>query len=180
MSEIKLVPIEELKEADWNPKNFSETLLRKLEESIKYENGYGVLAVRRINNQYEVIDGNHRLRVLKRLNYKEVWIEDFGEIDFRTAYLIFWQRNQLWNPINYQELFELVDKHSMNLKELEKTIPVPSRSEKVRLPGKDEYVKLLIGLDEELYNALSSRGNPKEVIMDILREIKENELARPG
>ena len=97
--EIKKVPINRIKLADWNPKYNSEYLKEKLKQSILYENSPGVLAVRELDNgDYEVIDGNHRLIALLELGYKEVWIENLGKISDEKALMVFWQRNEIWFP----------------------------------------------------------------------------------
>ena len=120
--EIKKVPINRIKLADWNPKYNSEYLKEKLKQSILYENSPGVLAVRELDNgDYEVIDGNHRLIALLELGYKEVWIENLGKISDEKALMVFWQRNEIWFPIKYdvaipklieEDLLELANKTS--------------------------------------------------------------------
>jgi len=166
--------IDKLKEADWNPKDYPGEFLKRLEASILYEGAYGVLAVRKLDDDsYEVIDGNHRLRVLRRLGYEEVYVEDFGEIDFNTAYLIFWQRNQLWNPINYEELFKLTNKYEIKLNDVTITVPVPTPVnmdfDKV-MTWKEQFLRLVVIVPDDIYQKLLLKGNPSDVILGILEK----------
>ena len=78
MKEVIKLPIEQLVKAEWNYKtDGTDEQIQKLMNSIEYDKSAGILAVRKIRDKYEVIDGNHRLEALRRLNYKEVQVENF-------------------------------------------------------------------------------------------------------
>ena len=70
--EIIELPIEALKEAVWNVNQVDEAMMQRLRVSI---GKYGLvqnLVVRQIANDYEVLSGNHRLRLLHELLIKKV------------------------------------------------------------------------------------------------------------
>jgi len=70
--EIIELPIEALNEAAWNVNQVDEAMMQRLRTSI---GKYGLvqnLVVRQIANDYEVLSGNHRLRLLHELLIKKV------------------------------------------------------------------------------------------------------------
>ena len=89
MKELITLSIDKLIKADWNYKtDGSEEQITKLMNSIEYDNSAGVLAVRKIKNKFEVIDGNHRLEALRRLDWKEIQVENFGELSKAKAIIL--------------------------------------------------------------------------------------------
>jgi ParB family chromosome partitioning protein len=67
------IPIENLREAPWNPNRMDEGMLRRLRASVEK---YGVvhnLVVRPLSEDaYEVLSGNQRLKVLQEAGFSEV------------------------------------------------------------------------------------------------------------
>ena len=66
------LPIEALKEALWNVNQVDDSMMQRLRTSI---GKYGLvqnLVVRKIGNDYEVLSGNHRLRLLHEMLIKTV------------------------------------------------------------------------------------------------------------
>ena len=97
MKEVIKLPIEQLVKAEWNYKtDGTDEQIQKLMNSIEYDNSAGILAVRKIRDKYEVIDGNHRLEALRRLNYKEVQVENFGDLPKSKAIVLSRRRNHVW------------------------------------------------------------------------------------
>jgi len=97
MKQIETIAINKLIKADWNYKtDGTEEQIQKLMNSIEYDNSAGVLAVRKVRSKYEVIDGNHRLEALQRLNWKEVQVENFGDLPKSKAIILSRRRNHVW------------------------------------------------------------------------------------
>jgi ParB family chromosome partitioning protein len=70
--EIIEIPIEALKEAPWNVNQVNSAMMQRLRVSI---GKYGLvqnLVVRKMADDYEVLSGNHRLRLLRELLRKTV------------------------------------------------------------------------------------------------------------
>jgi len=70
--EIIELPIELLKEAAWNVNQVDEAMMQRLRVSIRKYGLVQNLVVRQIANGYEVLSGNHRLRLLHELLIKKV------------------------------------------------------------------------------------------------------------
>ncbi len=71
MKTIEL-PLDQLRQAPWNPNRMDEHVMARLRESIK---SYGLvenLVVRQMGDIYEVLSGNQRLMVLRDLGLKAV------------------------------------------------------------------------------------------------------------
>ena len=98
-TQLAELSINDLIKADWNYKTEgTEEQIEKLITSIKVDKSVGVLAVREISisedkdgmevNKFEVIDGNHRLEALIRMNWEKVPCENFGDISKAKAITI--------------------------------------------------------------------------------------------
>ena len=68
--EIIEIPIENVREAPWNPNQMDEVMLARLRESLKR---YGIvenLVLRKLGEDtYEAISGNQRLKILKQMGF---------------------------------------------------------------------------------------------------------------
>jgi len=64
------LPVSQLVEATWNPNKMDETTERKLKESLRTFGLVQPLVVRSVgNSSYEVLSGNHRLKLLQEMNF---------------------------------------------------------------------------------------------------------------
>ena len=70
--EVVELPIETLKEAPWNANQIDASMLQRLRSSILKYGFIQNLVVRRIDNGYEVLSGNQRLKLLRELNLSKV------------------------------------------------------------------------------------------------------------
>ncbi len=137
MHSTQLVEIDskDLIYADWNYKtDGSPEQIDKLCNSIKEDNSAGVVAVREMNGMFEVIDGNHRLKAVKKLGWKKVPCENFGEISKAKAITIARRRNHKWfddDILAYADLFKNDILREYTLDDLEGFMP-ESREEMER------------------------------------------------
>ena len=67
---INQLPLEQLREAPWNPNSMDTPLLAKLQRSVQRYGLTGVLVVRPLGDgTYQVLSGNQRLQVLRELQW---------------------------------------------------------------------------------------------------------------
>ena len=82
--EIVQLPLEQLREAPWNPNYMDQALVAKLERSVQRFGLIGVLVVRPIEDGlYQVLSGNQRCQVLRKLHWESVpcIIVDVGDAE---------------------------------------------------------------------------------------------------
>ena len=139
----------DLIKAEWNYKtDGTEDQITKLMNSINEDSSVGVLAVREIDDKFEVIDGNHRFEAIQRLKWKKIPCENFGSISKAKAITIARRRNHKWfedDILAYAEIFKEEVLAEYSIDELEKFMP----------DTKDEMEKLSKILDfqwDELEN----------------------------
>lgn len=129
MKKTQVVEIElkHLKPAPWNYKvDGTPEEIEKLIKSIRRDGSVGVLAVREIGNEFEVIDGNHRLQAVRQMKWHKVFCENFGEISQAEAVIIARRRNHSWFEDNAQKFGKLlrdVVVPEIDLNELEDIMP---------------------------------------------------------
>jgi ParB family transcriptional regulator, chromosome partitioning protein len=70
--EIIELPIEVLKEAPWNVNQVDDSMMQRLRASIQKYGLVQNLVVRQVAGGYEVLSGNHRLKLLLELDVKKV------------------------------------------------------------------------------------------------------------
>lgn len=128
--EIIVLPVDMLTPAPWNYKSDgTPEELEKLKNSIALDRSAGVPAVRQLLDpmgKYEVIDGNHRLKVIQMLDWKQVTVENFGMLSLEQSILIARRRNHQWFSDDRVKLAELMKQNvfpSRSLEELEKFMP---------------------------------------------------------
>jgi len=127
MNNILQIPMNELIPAEWNYKtDGTPEQITKLAESIKHDNSAGVLAVRKVEGNYEVIDGNHRLKAIQQIGWESVPCEDFGWISKAEAILISRRRNFQWfedDTVKFAQLFKDFVLPDISIEEMEKFMP---------------------------------------------------------
>lgn len=126
-TQIVKINIQDLVKADWNYKSDgTQEQIDKLINSINEDKSVGVLAVREIDDKFEVIDGNHRLEALIQMKWKKVPCENFGAISKAKSITIARRRNHKWfedDIIAYAELFRDEVLKEYSVEELEKFMP---------------------------------------------------------
>lgn len=109
MNKVETMNIENLVKAEWNYKtDGTDEQITKLMKSIQYDNSAGILAVRKLNDKYEVIDGNHRLEALRRLGWMQIQVENFGDIPKSKAIVISRRRNHVWFDDDLKAFSDLI------------------------------------------------------------------------
>ena len=109
MNKVETMNIDNLVKAEWNYKtDGTEEQINKLIKSIKYDDSAGILAVRKLNDKYEVIDGNHRLEALRRIGWQQIQVENFGEIPKSKAIIIARRRNHVWFDDDLKAFSDLI------------------------------------------------------------------------
>lgn len=109
MNKVETMNIDNLVKAGWNYKtDGTEEQINKLIKSIKYDNSAGVIAVRKLNDKYEVIDGNHRLEALQRMGWQQIQVENFGDISKAKAIIIARRRNHVWFDDDLKAFSDLI------------------------------------------------------------------------
>lgn len=100
------IPIEKLVECDWNYKKISsdesdpyyeteEHLMSALEENFKRNGQIENIIVRKLETGfYEVVNGNHRLKVAKRLKWKTLMCYNLGEVSQAFAMRVAIETNE--------------------------------------------------------------------------------------
>jgi hypothetical protein len=113
---FKEIEVSKLIEAEWNYKhdlNNNEILkekMLKLESNIKRNGFIENIIVRELsNNKYEVINGNHRLLVARKLEIKEIMCYSMGEISLSQAKRIAIETNETKFEADKIRLAELID-----------------------------------------------------------------------
>ena len=84
--EIVQLPLDQLREAPWNPNYMDQALVAKLERSVQRFGLIGVLVVRPIGDDiYQVLSGNQRYQVLRKLHWESVpcVIVEIGDAEAR-------------------------------------------------------------------------------------------------
>ncbi len=126
--EIITVQLTQLAEAAWNYKtDGTEEMIAKLAASIEQDGSAGVPAVREIGQgKYEVIDGNHRLKAVRRVKWATLTVESFGKISIAKAALIARRRNHIWfadDILKYAELLKNTITPEISVEEMSKYMP---------------------------------------------------------
>ena len=81
----KIVPIDQVVANRWNPNVESLTVYNSIKETIKEKGMIGTITVREVAGCYEILNGEHRWRILKELDWKEIPVESIGEISDTEA-----------------------------------------------------------------------------------------------
>jgi len=102
-------PIDQLVEADWNYKEEDEDKEIKLMNNIKQNGQVENLIIRELDTGfYEVVNGNHRLKVMRRLNQDHVFCYNFGKITDSQAKRIAIETNETRFESDNVKLAQLV------------------------------------------------------------------------
>lgn len=82
---FSVVSVDRIRHNPWNPNRMDPTMYRKELASIRKFGFIDPITVRKIGNQFEIIDGEHRWRAAKELGIKAVPVYDVGDISDADA-----------------------------------------------------------------------------------------------
>lgn len=160
--QINTIPISQIKENDWNPNELDEKAFNVLTRNIKDEGvGYTQpIEVREIGkDQYEVIDGAHRLRACKEAGLTEIECV-ISEYDDTQAKLETLAKNKIRGSINLIKAAKLIS-------ELDKGIALED------IEDRTFYGR------QELEDTLKLLEVPKDFEMSLKEAAQKEELEAP-
>ena len=161
--DTKTVSVDDIYPNTWNPNKQSDFIYKKELESIRRFGFVAPLIVRKINEGYEIIDGEHRLRAAKELAMPEISINDLGEVSDAVAKQLTIILNETKGEPDRVELARLVAELSkdIDLDDLKIALPYPEEEIDAMLkladfdwseydnpeepPGEDDEIKVVIG-----------------------------------
>ena len=120
------IPTDKLVKADWNYKTEDPEKQEKLKENIKRNGQIENIIIRELETGfYEVVNGNHRLSVLKALNIEKAYSYNLGKISQAQAIRIAIETNETKFDTDSIALAERVKEltEEFDLKDLINTLP---------------------------------------------------------
>lgn len=120
------IEIKKLVKADWNYKEENQILTEKLLTNFKRNGQIESIIVRELDTGFfEVVNGNHRLDVMKMLEYKTAHCYNFGKITQLQASRVAIETNETkfaTDPLKLSNLIQEITKE-YTLEDIEKTMP---------------------------------------------------------
>ena len=118
------IPIEKLVKAGWNYKVDNQELSEKLENNIKRNGQIENVIIRELDTGFfEVVNGNHRLDVLNRLGFGEVYCYNLGNISESQAKRIAIETNETKFTGKIDELAAIMKELSIEFDDIDLTMP---------------------------------------------------------
>lgn len=122
----KIISLENLEKAEWNYKTEDEEMGKKLEENIKSNGQIENIIVRnKGNNKWEVVNGNHRYDVFKKIGITDIVVYDLGECSIEEAKLKAVLTNETKFGVDVIKLGKIIKDISLNFNfdEVKKSLP---------------------------------------------------------
>ena len=188
------IPTKRLVKANWNYKTEDKGKQEKLKENIKRNRQIENIIVRLLDTGfYEVVNGNHRLGVLKDLETDKVYCYNLGKISDVKAQKIAIETNETRFETDHLKLAELLTEiaKEYDLEDIEKTMPFSKQelqdfeqllnfdwdqyNNKVPLDDEDykeTYVKINVDVSEHTYKLWKDINKKMEKILGYKNEAK--------
>lgn len=163
--------IKKLIKANWNYKKEDPEKTNKLKENIKRNGQVENLLVRELDTgYYEIVNGNHRLDVLKDLNFKKVFCYNFGIITEQSAIRIAIETNETKFGSDELKLAERINELITEFGQEDLVATMPYSETELN------NFKELLNFDWEQYNNETSLDDPdyKETYVKITVDISEH------
>ena len=145
--EITMIKVDKISPNIYNPNIIMEDIWIKLTEEIKEKGLCEPIIVRKVEDGYEVVDGQHRLGICRDLGWKEIpcIIQNFDDKEARikTIQLNYMRGSPV--PLKLASLIHDLNKE-IKLEDLAKRLPY----EEVQLIDSLELLKLPDGLDKTI------------------------------
>jgi ParB-like chromosome segregation protein Spo0J len=120
------IEIDKLQKALWNYKTEDAFMSGKLKNNIKKNGQLENIIVREVNDNYEVVNGNHRLDQFRELGFKKVMVKNVGRISQAAAERIAVETNETHFDADRIKLGKIID-HIMteySLEDVASTLPL--------------------------------------------------------
>ena len=117
-TEKKKVDIKLVRPNPWNPNTMSKEMFEKAKHSLKELGMLGSILVREVCGIYEILDGEHRWKAAKELEYTEITVESLGEIDDQKAKVLTVMLNNLKGKDDLEKraaIFKELNENQMSL-----------------------------------------------------------------
>ena len=150
-SRFKVLPVKDIKKADWNYKDDDEELSGKLAENIKEHGQVQNIIVRVLeDDSYEIVNGNHRLDVFVNLGIEKVYACDLGKISLEAAKRIAIETNETTFQADPTKLAGLIGKILEEISQEEFLVSAPYTDKDM-----DQFKEILADLEEEEYETVT-------------------------
>jgi len=154
--EFKIVPLGQVQPNTWNPKDNPEMNPVEYGNVLKSISAYGLrqaIVVREIGpDKYEIIDGAHRWLACKELGYKNVIINNQGQVSDQEAKKLTINFQDVRVPFNQLELAGLIKELSETEENLHSILPYNEEEieeyKKLLEFSWDDYVDFLIEFEQ--------------------------------
>ena len=161
------IPIDKLVKAGWNYKENNQELAEKLANNIKRNGQIENITVRELDTGfYEVVNGNHRLDVLKELGFETIYSFNLGDISEAQAKRIAVETNETKFSSNTESLSALVKELSIEFGDIDLTMPF----------SEEEMNEMLAEVDMEYSGVNDYEDVPEKEIEDV----PENNVTQAG
>src|SRR3990172_88373 len=105
-----LIPVTQINHNLLSPNEMAPDQFNKLRDNIRQTNQYpSLIVLAQDNNSYILLDGHHRLEILKDLGHKEAWCEVW-ELDNKQANLVLATLNRLRGVDDVNKRSKLIGK----------------------------------------------------------------------
>ena len=119
------IEIKDLVKADWNYKEEDEKQTEKLIANFKKNGQVENIQIRELGDKYEVVNGNHRLDVMREIGMDKAHAYNYGEMSKADAQIVAIETNETRfrsNAVKLGETFEEL-KETYSVEEMAKTMP---------------------------------------------------------
>lgn len=161
----------------WNPNKVDEDAAKKLDASLKRFGVFKPIIVRLVDDEFEIIGGQHRWESAKRLGIETVPIVNLGKLDDTLAKEISLADNARWGHDDTELLASLL--HDIDMEILTTVIPMNTKEIDAILSMKDidlDSLNIDDGDDIDLAEEVAGRPTPTHQIMRFKVPIEDAEL----